>query len=461
MPRPHVIFIMMPSTGHVNPSLPIVAELTSRGVMVTYYVHKQFRNVIEAAKAHWRDMQRPHELSDDQVSKYLCGRPRTACLFPASAVPVAAAILPSLIRELENLDPRPSLIAYDPFLPQGLVAAKQLQVPSVSLLSYTGPGAVSGQTAATRQWEANGAVQKGAREIEELFGVDIFAHGAVGEFYSQDRNTVATLARLFAPPTSAVQTERFGRLQFRCVGPMVSSQVTRISHAWASEEQLAKKLPLQRIDAARSQSQHIVYLSMGTVATSSLWARKFGPLARDNGLEDFSGKEFLQFVLKSAFEAFENQDDILVVAVIGPQADALEGLPPAPENFILQEVVPQLELLPRCDVFVTHGGANSMHEALALALPLVVVPMFGDQPLNADVLSSTGAAISFKLPQETLSAGALRAAVRQMLAPGENSFQLAARELSQQIAEAGGISQAVDFILFGDDNTTSANFSGA
>ena len=114
-----------------------------------------------------------------------------------------------------------------------------------------------------------------------------------------------------------------------------------------------------------------------SLSLSPIWRYiiRFGPVAEESGLQDFSGKEFVHFVLKAAFEAFEHEDDILVVATIGPQADALNELPSPPQNFILQEVVPQLQLLRKCDVFVTHGGANSIHEALGLGLPLVVVPM--------------------------------------------------------------------------------------
>jgi len=44
--------------------------------------------------------------------------------------------------------------------------------------------------------------------------------------------------------------------------------------------------------------------------------------------------------------------------------DALEGMT-LPENFLALDVVPQLELLPKCHAFITHGGANSVHEALS------------------------------------------------------------------------------------------------
>ena len=51
-----------------------------------------------------------------------------------------------------------------------------------------------------------------------------------------------------------------------------------------------------------------------------------------------------------------------------------EALGPVPDNVILRPWVPQLEMLARADVFGTHGGMNSTMEALASAVPLVVVP---------------------------------------------------------------------------------------
>ena len=41
----------------------------------------------------------------------------------------------------------------------------------------------------------------------------------------------------------------------------------------------------------------------------------------------------------------------------------LEGLPELPPHWIAEASLPQLELLPQCDAFITHGGANSIHEA--------------------------------------------------------------------------------------------------
>merc|ERR1712050_124437 len=95
----------------------------------------------------------------------------------------------------------------------------------------------------------------------------------------------------------------------------------------------------------------------------------------NNGLAECTGKEITQHVFRTCFEALAGIEKVLVIMAVGPQEDALEGLPMAPANFILRDSVPQLEVLSLCHAFVTHGGANSVHEASNFGVPLVVVPL--------------------------------------------------------------------------------------
>ena len=44
-----ICFFSIPAHGHVNPTLPLVRELTARGHRVLYYNTEEFREKIEAA----------------------------------------------------------------------------------------------------------------------------------------------------------------------------------------------------------------------------------------------------------------------------------------------------------------------------------------------------------------------------------------------------------------------------
>jgi hypothetical protein len=99
-----------------------------------------------------------------------------------------------------------------------------------------------------------------------------------------------------------------------------------------------------------------------------------------------------------------------------------ELVPEVPSNVIMQRRVPQLALLPHVDAVVCHGGHNTVCEALAHGLPLVIAPIKDDQPIVADQVVAAGAGLRVKFGR--VQAPELRAAVRRIL--DEPSFRDAA-----------------------------------
>lgn len=200
------------------------------------------------------------------------------------------------------------------------------------------------------------------------------------------------------------------------------------------------------VDQALEAGKQAIYISLGTVATSDyFYLKPFGHFGRDNGLTDSTGKQVAQYIF--SFEGFGNREDVIVVLSLGPQEDILDDLPPLPRNFIAGKSMPQLQLLKRCSAFLTHGGANSMHESLGHGVPRVVVPMFGDQPINGDAIVNCGAGFNFRLPMQSVTPEALRTAVHRLLEPGQsdercNSYRESARSMAQKIADAGGSAEA-------------------
>jgi UDP:flavonoid glycosyltransferase YjiC (YdhE family) len=76
-----------------------------------------------------------------------------------------------------------------------------------------------------------------------------------------------------------------------------------------------------------------------------------------------------------------------------------------------------VDVLRRTALFVTHGGFNSVHEALWFGVPMVVVPQGHDQPWIARRLADLGAGLL--LPRRGARPGTLHRAVRHVLdSPG-------------------------------------------
>jgi hypothetical protein len=356
-------------------------------------------------------------------------------------------ILPGLLEDMRNLERKPTVIVYDPhFCAWGKVASHVLAVPCIGFVTVPGPGTLQRTREMTDSWESSTVMDGPRKAIQNEYGIDLLQDGRVLEHYSPLQNIVTTIEDLYSPPQDEVQVERFGQFPFTCVGALIDMNVKRISNAAATSA--PETLPMTRIQTEVSTGKRLVYVSLGTVATSKYWNQKFGPMGKENGLAECTGKEITQHVFRTCFEALGGNEQVLVIGALGPQGDVLEGLPAVPDNFILRTSVPQLEVLSMCDAFVTHGGANSVHEALNFGVPLAVVPLFADQPGNADSVVATGAGVSFRDPLQSLTVSALRTAMTETLNAGDsNTYRASARRVMKKLAQAGGVQEAGRLVI--------------
>ena len=85
-----------------------------------------------------------------------------------------------------------------------------------------------------------------------------------------------------------------------------------------------------------------------------------------------------------------------------------------PDDFLVREFLPQVRLLDGAAAAVTHGGNNSVTEAMTAGVPLVVLPFSTDQFAGAAAIEHAGFGIA--LPPNTASVDELAAAVETVLA---------------------------------------------
>jgi len=108
----------------------------------------------------------------------------------------------------------------------------------------------------------------------------------------------------------------------------------------------------------------------------------------------------------------------------------LESLGDVPANVRVERFVPQDEVLPHARAILCHGGSGTVIGAVAAGVPLVVLPMFADQPFNAERVAAAGAGLA--VPKEGATPETLRAALTRVLEEG--SFRQAARAIAAEIA---------------------------
>jgi zeaxanthin glucosyltransferase len=113
-----------------------------------------------------------------------------------------------------------------------------------------------------------------------------------------------------------------------------------------------------------------------------------------------------------------------------------------PGNPLVASIVPQPMLLDRTAVFVTHAGGGSVMDACYAGVPVLAVPLIGDQPANAHVIAHT-AKIGLTIPPAQLGVDNCRDALVKLLAqPNEFRERLAPIKTSYRARNGGALAAA-------------------
>jgi MGT family glycosyltransferase len=104
--------------------------------------------------------------------------------------------------------------------------------------------------------------------------------------------------------------------------------------------------------------------------------------------------------------------------------------------------VPQVPVLARVDVVITHGGNNTVQECLAAGRPMVVIPFGGDQLVNARRVERLG--VGVRLDARSLSSAAVHDVLASVSTP---SVVERARAVAATLSEMRGAAAAADAVL--------------
>jgi UDP:flavonoid glycosyltransferase YjiC (YdhE family) len=130
---------------------------------------------------------------------------------------------------------------------------------------------------------------------------------------------------------------------------------------------------------------------------------------------------------------------VRVLLTVGRELE-VAGLGPLPANVHAEAWVPQQDVLTEAAVVVCHGGSGTTLGALAAGVPVVVPPMFADQPANALRVVELGAGVLVE-PRGAAAAtmgrfgpgdaARLRLAIESVLA--DPSYRQAARAVAAEL----------------------------
>jgi MGT family glycosyltransferase len=387
------IFFNIPAHGHTNPTLPVVAELVKRGERIIYYSTEEFRTAIELTGACFRSYRErpPNTIAQDKnITRQIYQAMRTG-----------QSMLPYLLTDVQKI--KPDYIIHDSFCPWGKYVAQITNIPAISsstMFVFT-PGLTRSilstfveqlfmDIAARRERQLIHVI---AAQLSKEYGIprpDIF-----DIITNLEVLTIVYTSQHFHPFDHLLDK----RIKF--VGPSI---LERPEAPTIPFEMLARDTPL-------------IYISLGTLFNEQL---------------DF---------YHMCCEAFANTRHQVVLS-IGTQISP-DQLGTLPKNMHAWPVIPQLTLLQRTDVFITHAGMNSANEALYYGVPMIAIPQAGDQSWVAQRIEQLGA--GKVLHRRTLSAKKLRRSVAEILA--NPAYAQASAAIGQTLREAGGYQRAVEEIL--------------
>jgi len=444
----HVVCLQWAGAGHINPTAPLVAAMTASGIKVTYFAASAETSLgrgdpvsdgtpegelVKSAGAILRNYRFDPSLVDEPLL--------------ASENPMhpgkSFTMLPPLVDDLKALEPPANAIVYDCFMFLPQIAGKILGIPAVGLIPNTGPAC-----SASFEIEALlGLFEGPCKWVLEKYGIDVLDLGVpLSSWYSPLLNVVLTCEELYVGFGNEKQKQKFGGAPFQCVGSMVNPKT--------SKRPPIAEFPMDTIMSARDAGKKVILMSLGSAVTGMMWTRlppcaenDDGSKINDKSLSEMSGQIFAHFVWKAAFEALGGSEEIIMVMALGNREDVLEGLT-VPKNFLPFKVVPQLEVLPLCSAFITHGGMGSVLESMVYHVPMIVVPLFGDQPDNADNVQRSNMGFGFRYPLRTLSPESLGKSVAELLDPDPmNKYRAAVKSTAEKMEATGGAAKAIELIL--------------
>jgi MGT family glycosyltransferase len=391
-----IAVLSVPAYGHLNPVLPIVRQLVQRGHEVTVFNETSFEPLMVATGARFSAY--PPVIHLEDFSRTLKDGDMIAWI--EMILGATGPLLSALTGPLR--DEPPDLLVFDGIAVWGEMLAAKLGLPSVAISTTF----MSDAFARTWGEVAHDTLSIGRLIPNFLWDVlRILPHGPLNVPHTlplvprRGDVTLMLTSRAFHPPS-----RRRDEAHFVFVGCAIDPGTRR-----------------ETFDFVQLDGRPLLYVSLGTL---------------------HHGNAAFFDTCIAAFRDFPGQ--VLISVGRGSDLSRYAGAPP---NFIFAEAVPQLAVLERTGVFLTHGGLNSVHESLWHGVPMVAVPQQIEQLNNAGAMQAAGAGLVIDTEAKggDVTAGELRTAVDRVLA-NRKAYAAAAARIGASLREGGGIEEAANII---------------
>ena len=385
-----ILFDLYPGTGHVHATLKLARLLKEKGHRVVYTGHG---TVCQPAikEGHEFEAHYPYFIESADIKKAMMKRnfffENLGNIFSSGLYSQSKKRIEELVLLIQKI--KPDLVILDEENTLKFFIYKQLQIPvlCVQTMVDKSPGKIippfttryfpkSDNTCSrgivkilwTKKYIANKTrVSMGSlvyfyqdsfsiakrliKEFSYLFG-DEFT------FYSSFRSRVKKAPLLILSPVD-FDFPREEKNNISRLGPLKDFA------AKETDDSPRIKALFEKIDNWKSKTENqVVLCSLGTITNQH-------------------EKKLVSFFNKMKRVALLNPSSLFIFSV--SEYFKIEKLHPTPNNVIVFAKVPQMCLLKRCTLMITHGGMNSTTECIMNEVPMLVYPLSNewDQPGNS------------------------------------------------------------------------------
>lgn len=389
-----VLFVNGNLHGHINPTIPLVFELVERGEEVWYYCSESFKERIISTGA---SILPAGKYMEDFYHSYRPTGEHPFYTLIEYIVRYDYVLIKELLEQIKDMEF--DYIICDSMLGAGYFLKQILRLPMICSIS----------TFAMQQ------LPLPEHMLKEGFHPQLDEFYRVARIISSEWNIVESSAYdVFtgSGDLNIVYTSK----EFNPGGEAFDDSYVFIGPSMQKREENVHIPILKSID------KKIIYISLGTINT------------------DFN--HFYKLCIDSFRDSNYN-----VIMSVGKKCN-ISDLGNIPDNFIIKNYVPQLDILQKSSIFISHGGFNSISESLYYGVPIIAIPIANDQHMVAKRLMELGAGITLDMKEITVPI--LQQSVNNIII--DKNFYKSCKKISASFQQAGGCKMAVNEIIKLGDN---------